>query len=175
MEVPLPISSNKIKLRSLKLFKILAVSFISTMNVDSPALMLSFAPTRVNTLSTIPILTRFAGTKEPICAMSTMRAVCRNTADFPDMFGPVIIMICCVSLSSVMSFAMYGSFGGRRNSIMACLPCSISNLFSSVNSGAQYLFATATVAKEANASISASTRAFNCILTKCGSVSSIND
>ena len=46
------------------------------------------------------MLAASAGTKLPICAISTMRAVCRNRADLPAMLGPVIIMICCLSLSS---------------------------------------------------------------------------
>ncbi len=72
----------------------LAVSFISTMKVDSPRLMLSDAPTLVNILSTIPIVASFAGTKHPVWAISTVRAVWRRSADFPDMLGPVSIIIC---------------------------------------------------------------------------------
>ena len=34
-----------------------------------------------------------AGTKEPIWARSTIRAVCRSNADLPLMLGPVIIRI----------------------------------------------------------------------------------
>ena len=45
------------------LCKILAVSAISTIKVDSPIEILSEAPTLVNILSTIPILTLSAGTK----------------------------------------------------------------------------------------------------------------
>ena len=83
----------------------LAVSFISTINVDSPKEMLSEAPTRVNILSTTPIDADFAGTKEPICAISTISAVCLNKADLPDILGPVIMMICWVSLSKYTSLA----------------------------------------------------------------------
>ena len=72
-----------------------ADSSISTIKVLSPCEMLSLAPTRVNILSTTPIWADEAGTKEPICAISTMRAVCRSRADLPAMLGPVIIMICC--------------------------------------------------------------------------------
>ena len=81
---------------------ILAVSFISTMKVDSPDEILSLAPTRVNILSIIPILAAAAGTKLPICAIKTINAVCRNNALLPAMFGPVIIIICCSSVSSWM-------------------------------------------------------------------------
>ena len=104
--VPLPISSNKIKLRSEILFKILAVSFISTINVDSPEEILSDAPTRVNILSTNPIVTDSAGTKLPICAINTIKAVCLNIADFPDMLGPVIIIICWSTSSKYTSLGI---------------------------------------------------------------------
>ena len=77
----------------------LAVSFISTIKVDSPREILSEAPTLVNILSTSPIFADAAGTKLPICAISTINAVCLSNADLPDMLGPVMIMICCVSLS----------------------------------------------------------------------------
>lgn len=65
VEVPLPISSNNIKLRLEILFMMEAVSFISTINVDSPLEILSLAPTLVNILSTIPILASLAGTNFP--------------------------------------------------------------------------------------------------------------
>ena len=45
--VPLPISSNNIKLLLLMLFNIPAVSIISTINVLSPPEILSLAPTLV--------------------------------------------------------------------------------------------------------------------------------
>ena len=47
------------------LFRMLAASFISTMNVLSPIEMLSLAPTRVKILSTKPICADSAGTKQP--------------------------------------------------------------------------------------------------------------
>jgi hypothetical protein len=52
-----------------------AVSFISTIKVDSPIEILSLAPTLVKILSTTPILTLSAGTKLPICAINTIKAV----------------------------------------------------------------------------------------------------
>ena len=52
-----------------------ATSLISTMKVLCPAERSSEAPMRVKTLSTMPVVALRAGTKEPICAMSTMRAV----------------------------------------------------------------------------------------------------
>ena len=60
--VPRPTSSNKIKLCFVALFKILAASFISTKNVDSPPARLSLAPTLVKSLSTMPISAFSAGT-----------------------------------------------------------------------------------------------------------------
>ena len=104
--VPLPISSNNIKLFWLKLFKILAVSFISTIKVDSPIEILSDAPTRVKILSTKPISALSAGTKQPICAIKTIKAVCLKIADLPDIFGPVIMIICWSSLLSIISFGI---------------------------------------------------------------------
>src|SRR3546814_4659271 len=79
--VPRPISSRRIRLRAEILLRILAVSFISTMKVDSPEERLSEAPTRVKSLSTHPILAEAAGTKEPAWLISTMSAVCRKIAD----------------------------------------------------------------------------------------------
>ena len=74
--VPLPTSSNSIKLLLVALFRMFAASFISTRNVLSPPAKLSLAPTLVNNLSTIPIEAESAGTKQPICASNTMIPVC---------------------------------------------------------------------------------------------------
>jgi len=97
--VPRPISSKSTRLLSEILFKILAVSFISTIKVDSPIEILSLAPTLVKILSTRPISADFAGTKLPIWAMRTISAVCLKMADLPLILGPVIMIICCCSLS----------------------------------------------------------------------------
>ena len=51
--------------------------YLSTMKVLWPAARSSKAPMRVKILSTMPIVALFAGTKEPIWAMSTMSAVWR--------------------------------------------------------------------------------------------------
>ena len=48
------------------LFKIEAVSFISTIKVDAPIEILSLAPTLVKILSTNPNVAFVAGTKLPI-------------------------------------------------------------------------------------------------------------
>src|SRR5690554_5530180 len=63
-------------------------------------------PNRVKILSTSPTLADSAGTKLPICAISVISAVCRRSADFPAMLGPVMMMICCESLSRYTSFAI---------------------------------------------------------------------
>lgn len=83
-----------------------AASFISTMKVDSPREMLSDAPTRVKILSTTPMRALSAATKQPIWAISTLRAVWRRRADLPAMLGPVIIMTCVSSLSRVTELEM---------------------------------------------------------------------
>ena len=103
--VPRPISSNSTRLRGVRLLRMAAVSFISTMKVDSPLLMLSDAPTRVNIRSRMPKSACLAGTNDPDCAIKEISAVCRNSALLPDMLGPVTIRICRVSGSSWMSLA----------------------------------------------------------------------
>ena len=77
VEVPRPISSNTMRLCRVAFLRIYATSLISTMKVDWPEARSSEAPTRVNTLSTMPISALSAGTKLPICAISTISAVCR--------------------------------------------------------------------------------------------------
>ena len=96
--VPRPISSSRTSERGERLFRMVAVSSISTMKVDSPREMLSEAPTRVKILSTRPIFAARAGTKQPICASRTISALWRRKADLPAMFGPVRMMICRSSL-----------------------------------------------------------------------------
>jgi hypothetical protein len=54
-----------------------ATSVISTMNVLWPEARSSAAPMRVKMRSTMPMRAAFAGTKEPICARSTMSATWR--------------------------------------------------------------------------------------------------
>ncbi len=56
----------------------LAVSCISTMNVEWPRAMLSDAPTRAKMRSTTEILAARAGTNDPACAIWQMSAVCRR-------------------------------------------------------------------------------------------------
>ena len=75
--VPRPISSRIISDLSVELFKMFAVSFISTMKVELPRASSSLAPTLLKILSTSPILHSRAGTKEPVCAISAMRAIWR--------------------------------------------------------------------------------------------------
>ena len=73
--VPRPISSRSTRLRGVALRRMLAVSIISTMKVEMPRERRSLAPTRVKMRSTTPMWADSAGTKEPICAMSTMSPI----------------------------------------------------------------------------------------------------
>ena len=66
----------------------LAVSCISTMNVDWPRAMLSDAPTRAKMRSTSGSFASRAGTNDPACAIRQSSAVCRRYVDLPPMFGP---------------------------------------------------------------------------------------
>ena len=77
VEVPRPISSNTIRLSRVAFLRMEATSLISTMKVDWPEDRSSDAPTRVKIRSTIPTVALSAGTKQPIWAMRTIRAVCR--------------------------------------------------------------------------------------------------
>ena len=123
------------RLRADKLLMMLAVSFISTMKVDSPPERLSEAPTRVKILSVRGMSAPSAGMKLPICAMSVMSAVWRSNALLPLMFGPVRMMICCVSWSRRMSLGTKASPGGRLRSITGCLPFRICSFSPSCRSG----------------------------------------
>ena len=74
--VPLPISSRIKRLFDVAFLNILATSVISTIKVLCPLARSSEAPTLVNILSQIDIFASLAGTKEPICAINTINAVC---------------------------------------------------------------------------------------------------
>jgi len=104
--VPRPISSRIIRLLDVALRRILATSVISTINVDCPEARSSDAPTLVNILSTIHILAESAGTKLPVCAIRTIRAVCLIYVDLPAILGPVIIATLLELLSRYVSLAM---------------------------------------------------------------------
>ena len=71
----------------------LAVSVISTMNVERPPARSSAAPMRVNTRSMGPMVALAAGTKLPMCASTAISAACRMYVDLPPMLGPVTISI----------------------------------------------------------------------------------
>ena len=113
-----------------------AVSTISTMKVDRPAVRLSDAPTLENIRSTTPSLAARAGTKLPIWAISDMRATCLMRVDLPDMLGPVMIMKRSASESKVTSFGtkpfsrLILSTTGWRESLSSTMECG-------TNSGAQ--------------------------------------
>ncbi len=111
--VPRPISSSTIRLRGVALFRMFAVSCISTMNVLRPRDRSSLAPTRVNTRSATPIDASSAGTNDPICARMTISATCRIYVDLPAMFGPVITMIWFDMPSSSVSLGTKRSAPGR--------------------------------------------------------------
>ena len=119
--VPLPISSRIIRLLSVALFKILAVSFISTMNVDIPFWRWSCAPTREKILSTILICAESAGMKLPIWAINVINDTCRRYVDLPAMLGPVIIIIWSSELLSWVSLAI-NWFSGMIRSMRGCRP-----------------------------------------------------
>ena len=90
VDVPLPISSNKIKECSLASCNARFASLISTINVDWPLKISSLAPIRVKILSKTGILHDLQGTKHPICAIIIIKAVCLIYVDLPPMLGPVI-------------------------------------------------------------------------------------
>jgi hypothetical protein len=75
--VPSPISSISTRLSALALCRMPAVSVISTMKVLRPEARSSVAPMRVKMRSMGPISARAAGTKLPIWASTTIRAVWR--------------------------------------------------------------------------------------------------
>ena len=109
---------------------ILATSVISTINVLCPDARSSEAPTLVNILSTSPTSADDAGTKEPICDISTMSAVCLIYVDLPAIFGPVMtdmrffLSFRNVSLAINMSFGIIFSTTGCRPSLMSITPFS---------------------------------------------------
>lgn len=82
---------NHTRLLSVAFRSISAVSCISTMKVLLSLNKSSFAPILEKILSTIPIVALSAGTKDPTCARTAIRALCRSTLDLPLMLGPVII------------------------------------------------------------------------------------
>ena len=98
------------------------------MNVLCPAERSSDAPMRVNTRSTTPMEADFAGTKEPICAMSTMSAVWRMYVLLPAMLGPVITATRSSAPPSSVSFGTksvsfcVSSTTGCRPSLIAIAP-----------------------------------------------------
>ena len=67
----------------------LETSLISTINVLCPVKISSEAPIRVKYLSMIDKFAFLAGTKEPICAIIEISAICFMYVDLPDILGPV--------------------------------------------------------------------------------------
>ena len=66
------------KLRGVAVFRMTAVSVISTMKVERPRARLSDAPMRVKMRSMSGRLAESAGTNEPICARMAISAACRR-------------------------------------------------------------------------------------------------
>ncbi len=128
VEVPRPISSNMSRLDEVAFLSMSETSVISTMNVDIPADRSSEAPILVNTMSTMPTVADFAGTKEPICAMSTISAVCRYYLDYRRCWRPVMIrarkssLSRCVSLGTKRASVCMSSTTGWRPSFIIILP-----------------------------------------------------
>jgi hypothetical protein len=89
--VHLHTSSIITKLFFVELFKIFAISCISTIKVDCQKYRLSFAQIREKILSVMGIIALFAGTKLQICAIRIMRAFCLKKVDFHHIFGQVMI------------------------------------------------------------------------------------
>ena len=59
-----------------------------------------------------------AATKQPVCARMTFSAVWRSRADLPDMFGPVIIII-CVPYKVLAEGLNYGKHPSPRSIVTA--------------------------------------------------------
>ena len=66
------------RLRGVAVFRMTAVSVISTMKVERPRARLSDAPMRVKTRSTSGSSADSAGTNEPICARIAISAAWRR-------------------------------------------------------------------------------------------------
>ena len=162
--VPRPISSRIRRLREVALRRMLATSVISTIKVLCPLARSSDAPTRVKIRSTTPIFALSAGTKLPICAISTISAVWRMYVDFPAMFGPVIMEIRFLWLSRYVSFGMNISFS-IICSTTGWRPFRISMRPVSLILGRTKLFLCATSAREAKTSRAATAFAVRWIRT----------
>ena len=132
--VPRPISSRITRLLSVAVLSIYASSLISTKNVLCPCVRLSEAPILVYTLSTVPISALSAGTKHPVCAISTIRAVWRIYVDFPAILGPVIRSMLWSVLFTYVSFDTNVP-PSDVCSITGCLPPFISILSPSFTQG----------------------------------------
>lgn len=90
VDVPLPSSSMIINESFVADRRIIAVSSISAMNVDTPLSWLSPAPTRQRIESKMGSVASVHGTKHPAWAMSEMTPTWRMYVDFPPMFGPAL-------------------------------------------------------------------------------------
>ena len=98
-------------------------------------------------LSIIPMVQLCAGTKEPICAIRAMIAVCRIYVDLPAILGPVITAMRLSVQSSEVSLGTKREWESTF-STTGCLPSRISSLSPRLTSGFVYLFLTAASASE---------------------------
>mmetsp|Transcript_6351 Transcript_6351/g.14032 ORF Transcript_6351/g.14032 Transcript_6351/m.14032 type:complete len:243 (-) Transcript_6351:341-1069(-) len=93
VEVPLPSSSISTRERSVRLASTYEASFISVKKVLILCSMSSLLPRRDSSLSRTGRVACLAGTKQPICAIITINAVCFMYTVLPDPLGPVTMCI----------------------------------------------------------------------------------
>mmetsp|Transcript_3027 Transcript_3027/g.10132 ORF Transcript_3027/g.10132 Transcript_3027/m.10132 type:complete len:227 (+) Transcript_3027:1054-1734(+) len=157
--VPLPSSSRITSERGVALLRMSDVSSSSTRKVDRPAMIASFAPTRVKIRSTGESEQHSAATQQPNCAISTVRQACLKTVDLPPMFGPVTRRKRGVPGAKASPMMM--SLGMQCASVSdACTqiltpPLMFRNGSASTNEGRHMPFAAETCASEIRQSISA--------------------
>ena len=121
--------------------------------------------------STDPISAASAGTKLPMCASSTINAVCRMKVDLPPMLGPVMIIILCCGLSSA-SLATNGSLS--MFSTTGCRPPVIFTMAFSFKIGRQRESVSDRSARQAITSSSEMAVAVSCNLGSCSPRTSSN-
>mmetsp|Transcript_23022 Transcript_23022/g.57191 ORF Transcript_23022/g.57191 Transcript_23022/m.57191 type:complete len:263 (+) Transcript_23022:447-1235(+) len=89
VDVPRPSSSMMTRDEAVARRMMAAVSSISDMNVETPSIWLSPAPTLARIQSVTGMLARVAGTKPPMCASKQITPTCRIYVLLPPMLGPV--------------------------------------------------------------------------------------
>mmetsp|Transcript_60765 Transcript_60765/g.100931 ORF Transcript_60765/g.100931 Transcript_60765/m.100931 type:complete len:249 (+) Transcript_60765:450-1196(+) len=158
--VPRPSSSRITSERRVACCRMRDVSSSSTLKVERPAMMASFAPTRVKMRSTGERATWSAGTQQPRWAIRTVRHACRSSVDLPPMLGPVTSRKAGLWVSEREPRKMSLGIGSPRESV-ACthtlMPCLISRkgCSASMNSGRLIPVPALTCARASKQSISA--------------------